>query len=425
MNASAYFSTTRKMRDSPSVLGFSSPEKRRVLAELTAKRNVIKNKFKKAYADRTKLERESKEIFKPILKSIDKLSPKKKDGKKTLIKKERVKNERGFNALDLAEPSTSRVGFRMGTQPRQSTSHSIPLLPMPEDDDDDYEDDDDDDAFETAQFAEDRVATSTPKKTPARSKANKRRLIYDKSTKKGDLKRARVGKNKNSPIASLGTAARITRSQSRKLNPNVDGEKYKYEVVADYQDMKNYMNPLSDRAPVNVRQISKGLLNATPRIFKVRWMDVPKYARDVWIKRRKYVYDLYRENLARREGDRDEDMEVDATPRRGRLLKRPNVRFTPYAEPVKKQRADEPEPENMDYISDEDVIIDGSGMNPFDYNFIPYNVKNRIVYEYFDDPNELCERLRLLISSRMAGNSNHMQEINSIIEELRELKCIA
>lgn len=54
-------------------------------------------------------------------------------------------------------------------------------------------------------------------------------------------------------------------------------------------------------------------------------------------------------------------------------------------------------------------------------NFIPYNVNDRIIYEYFDDPNELCDRLRLLTSSRAAGNTNHMQEINSIIEELREL----
>lgn len=121
------------------------------------------------------------------------------------------------------------------------------------------------------------------------------------------------------------------------------------------------------------------------------------------------------------ESNREENMEVDTTPRRGRILKRPSIRF---AEAEKKKRPDEPDPDHMDYVSDEDVIIDGAGMNSFDYDFIPYDAKNRIVYEYFDDPNELCERLRLLISSRMAGNSNHMQEISSIIEELRELKCI-
>lgn len=55
-------------------------------------------------------------------------------------------------------------------------------------------------------------------------------------------------------------------------------------------------------------------------------------------------------------------------------------------------------------------------------NFIPYS--ENIVYEYWDDPNELCERLKLLLASKGGGNSNHDQEINSIIEELRERKII-
>lgn len=54
--------------------------------------------------------------------------------------------------------------------------------------------------------------------------------------------------------------------------------------------------------------------------------------------------------------------------------------------------------------------------------FIPYT--QNIVYEYFDDPNELCDRLKLLVASKKAGNSNHDQEINSIIQELRELNII-
>lgn len=45
-------------------------------------------------------------------------------------------------------------------------------------------------------------------------------------------------------------------------------------------------------------------------------------------------------------------------------------------------------------------------------------------YVYFDDPNELCDRLRLLISSRDAGHTGHTNEINSIVEELRELGLI-
>lgn len=45
-------------------------------------------------------------------------------------------------------------------------------------------------------------------------------------------------------------------------------------------------------------------------------------------------------------------------------------------------------------------------------------------YIYWDDPNELIERLKLLIASKSAGNSNHDNEIISIIEELQEAGII-
>lgn len=41
-------------------------------------------------------------------------------------------------------------------------------------------------------------------------------------------------------------------------------------------------------------------------------------------------------------------------------------------------------------------------------------------YVYWDDPNELVERLRLLISARSAGNTGVSPEIVSILEELQE-----
>lgn len=44
----------------------------------------------------------------------------------------------------------------------------------------------------------------------------------------------------------------------------------------------------------------------------------------------------------------------------------------------------------------------------------------RMDYVYWDDPNELVDRLRLLMAERSAGNSSHINEIISIIEELRE-----
>ena len=45
-------------------------------------------------------------------------------------------------------------------------------------------------------------------------------------------------------------------------------------------------------------------------------------------------------------------------------------------------------------------------------------------YKYWDDPNELVDRLRLLVAERSAGNNNHDNEIQAIIEEMREAKII-
>lgn len=52
------------------------------------------------------------------------------------------------------------------------------------------------------------------------------------------------------------------------------------------------------------------------------------------------------------------------------------------------------------------------------------NYKTNTDLVYWDDPNELVERLKLLVASRDAGNTNHDNEILSIIEELKEANII-
>lgn len=47
-----------------------------------------------------------------------------------------------------------------------------------------------------------------------------------------------------------------------------------------------------------------------------------------------------------------------------------------------------------------------------------------VEYKYWDDLNELCDRLRLLIASKQAGHTGHDNEIIGIIEELREAGAI-
>lgn len=53
-----------------------------------------------------------------------------------------------------------------------------------------------------------------------------------------------------------------------------------------------------------------------------------------------------------------------------------------------------------------------------------FNRSGAYDYKYWDDPNELVGRLRLLVSSQTAGHTGHNNEIIAIIEELREAKII-
>ncbi|XP_061708694.1 uncharacterized protein LOC133518923 [Cydia pomonella] len=62
----------------------------------------------------------------------------------------------------------------------------------------------------------------------------------------------------------------------------------------------------------------------------------------------------------------------------------------------------------------EELYVSGEGLPSMK------KVKRDISYVYWDDPNELVERLKLLIASRDAGNTGLDNEIISIIEELRE-----
>lgn len=53
-----------------------------------------------------------------------------------------------------------------------------------------------------------------------------------------------------------------------------------------------------------------------------------------------------------------------------------------------------------------------------------FNNSGAFNYTYWDNPNELVDRLRLLVASQAAGHTGHNNEIISIIEELREAKII-
>jgi hypothetical protein len=50
--------------------------------------------------------------------------------------------------------------------------------------------------------------------------------------------------------------------------------------------------------------------------------------------------------------------------------------------------------------------------------------KSNTDYVYWDDVNELVSRMRLLVASKNAGNTNHDGEIFSILSELKEHRVI-
>lgn len=66
----------------------------------------------------------------------------------------------------------------------------------------------------------------------------------------------------------------------------------------------------------------------------------------------------------------------------------------------------------------------GSTLQMPQLNYKIAQKRGEVNYSYWDDPNELVDRLRLLIASQAAGHTGHNNEIISIVEELREAKII-
>ncbi|CAG9137958.1 unnamed protein product [Plutella xylostella] len=78
----------------------------------------------------------------------------------------------------------------------------------------------------------------------------------------------------------------------------------------------------------------------------------------------------------------------------------------------------------VDSDIDEDLLNNGA-MEKLGGNLTKFkSYKSNTDLVYWDDPNELIERLQLLIASKDAGNTNHDNEILSIIEELKEAGII-
>lgn len=89
-----------------------------------------------------------------------------------------------------------------------------------------------------------------------------------------------------------------------------------------------------------------------------------------------------------------------------------------YFRPNEDVRKDDSYGKKSKYLGD---VVEGSGILP---KYMIAKRKSHTEYTYWDDPNELVDRLRLLIAEKRAGNNNHDNEIQSILEELREAEII-
>ena len=73
------------------------------------------------------------------------------------------------------------------------------------------------------------------------------------------------------------------------------------------------------------------------------------------------------------------------------------------------------------YLQNISGDIHGQGLPKY---IVAKQTESSYDYRYWDDPNELVDRLKLLLAEREAGNNNHDNEIHAIIEELREARII-
>lgn len=310
-----------EVKDSPSSLAFSSPAKRKLLSDLTTARANVKNKFKKAYMERMRREREMDKIFKPVTKKLASMatSKKKKNGSNEKKKEREEEEESNVENGDA------------------------------------YSDDSLDDSVESRR---DIFSTPTSLVKPSSSP----RLRWTRRTDGGRTADQMFGNNwRRTTLDDL-----LRQTSASPESPFVPKAR----------------STMSARISSPEKPLS---IPNTPDMSRIE-VSFPTLQSHT---RRAKKKDLRTMELKRLDTSLNN---IDILPSASRFRnseKRGQFRKA-YGESIQP-------------------------------DFIPYTVDDHIKYEYFDDPNELCERLRLLTASRAAGNTNHAQEINSILEELREL----
>lgn len=364
---------------------------KKIKSKLVQTRQIIQNKFRKVKKDRILRERNANEKYKPITQAIDKLNVhEEKPSKSKYCNFSSSDHETDWDNANSVNPYFSPMEYENQKDSRMRDSSS-------------------NDKTRTKK----KLRVSHPKKLV--SKSYKRRLY--------ELKRVRQIRAE----AKLKPTRRSTQTKS---------ENDAHSESSDEDDI--FVHPKESKKRMRLeksaldRSSNLARIKNNKKIIEMRkaneiLMHVKNKAIEESLKKRS---DIPQIDISS-DSEEDKTKDKSSTPFQDKQLPetitsslerelqpRVNlVRIDPTHLPAQGVRLSETvKPKNKENMKGK------KGGGGIEVDFIPYN--ENIVHEFYDDPNELCERLRLLIASRAAGNSNHSQEINSIISELREAGVI-
>lgn len=404
-----------------------SKEAIRLKSELAHTRKVIADKFRQSHNSRAQRERELNETFAPVTKSIAKMIGRKNTGNK------KPKARNGQNDGDNTHASNSNrnmpaIDNHNDNDFSSLESNTHDQIHLDDEDDEEWDDDrgDDVEMLDVPQRAIKRIQhlvaaddTVSKNKRP-KNRREKTTKPLNETERRLEIKRL-YDKNMIT-TERVRERARDKRASDRPYKQAYDEEKSKTKHASQRTREQNYRRNLNESDGEEIQQQKS---------------DDDDFDVDLYVRDRPYkpAYDEKKSRAKRTlQKKADRQRERDARYRRNLKERKKGKRL--YISPQDFDSASgvyignlAPKRKKVEVSADrivQEIVSKPKKQKAvgksLEAAFIPYN--QNIVYEYYDDPNELCDRLQLLVSSQNAGNSNHSQEINSIIEELRERNII-
>lgn len=361
--------------------------------DLVKTRKIIQKKFKQIYKDRITRERKLSESYKPIISSINELKNLKEIEQKS-------KSKEGDFAANFNDPNRMSLGENDGE------SDEISEIPTGGEDTSDSD---------ISMYNYDSKNEQPKKKRMLEGSSNdsihkSKRILRQRREMPSYTIMKKKKELDNLKKVHRDFASRHTSTKKKKAR------KFARRDSAD--DLSDYFNGSSKRVASERSHMSNNVFQKRKKFDELK-----QYRRSIANRSYKSDSEILNNKKAMNHSSRKRKDLGNVTQYQSVDDKR--MKLTPTSNYNLYLESDDAIDSDFSLQNNENSTIkvtDSKSGSGLESNFIPYNPN--IVYEYFDNPNELCDRLRLLVSSRSAGNTNHSQEINSIIEELRELELI-